>query len=140
MVQSIGTGTGLISLRLTTYDTSGETRQLFESGGTRVFSFSHNIQKRWYKISGTTEDMVLNSSVMQYYNLTNRNNTPENEIRLIKIVGGNGMSYASLTIQNVLGSKVIMGSGTNLEKATLTFEKNGKEMSLVVTMDGVIYH
>ncbi len=50
------------------------------------------------------------------------------------------MSYASLTIQNVLGSKVIMGSGTNLEKATLTFEKNGKEMSLVVTMDGVIYH
>lgn len=73
---------------------------------------------------------------MQYYNLTNTQSTPEKEVRLMKIVGGNNQPYTSLLIRNVLGKKILQGSGAtlnSLEKATLTFEKNGKEMEMIIS-------
>lgn len=144
MIRSSGTGTWLIYLRLATYDTSGKAQQLSESGWTSIFSFPSGIQKRWYQILGNLDGRGLNSFIIQYYNLTN--STPENETHLIKIEGTiewSSKQYNSLLVRNVLGRKFLKGSGTTmdeLEKATLTFEKNGKEMPLVVTMDGVIYH
>lgn len=137
MVTGIGTGTGIIELQFASHDTLGESRMLFASGGTQIFSFPRNIQKRWYQISSAIDDRTLNSGVIQYYNLTNVYNTPEKEVRLIKIEGITGTPYSSLLIRNVRGKKSLQGgSGATLdplEKATLTFEKNGKEIQMVVS-------
>ncbi len=57
------------------------------SGETQAFSFPPDIGKKWYKVSGTLSDVPLNSYIIQYYNTTNTDNVPEQEVRLIKIEG-----------------------------------------------------
>lgn len=46
------------------------------------------------------------------------------------------MPYTTLLVRNVLGKKVLLGSAgatiDTLQKATLLFEKNGKEMEMVL--------
>lgn len=87
VARSMDTSTGMWELHFAAYDTSGETFALAASGGIKTFSFPVGIQKRRYEISGVIGDLVLNSYAMQYYNLTNVLGAPENEIRLVGIVG-----------------------------------------------------
>lgn len=135
VAKSTDTSAQMWELNFFTYDTSWDIHTLPASGGIQPFSFPRNIQKRWFGISSGVGDRVLNSYIMQYYNLTNIRSLPENEVRLVGIVWWNNVPYASLTVRNILGKKVLQGSGTTLdtlEKATLSFEKNGKEMQMVL--------
>ena len=117
-------------------DTPGKTLTLSASGGFQVFSFPTNLEKRQFRISSGIGDEYLNSFEMRYYSLSNARLVPESEIRLVKIEGESGLLYDALTIRNVLSKKSLHGSGTTidtLEKAILTFEKNGKEMKMTVS-------
>lgn len=85
VVRSTDTGTGMGELHLTSYDSIGKTLTIAANGGIQSFIFPRNIQKRRYDISGAIGERVLNSFIIQYYNLTN--SAPENEIHLVKIFG-----------------------------------------------------
>jgi hypothetical protein len=79
----------------------------------------------------------MNSYEIQYYNLTNSEKIPEREVYLMGITGGNGIPYQSLLVRNILGKKVLQGSGASidlLEKATLFFEKNGKPSQITLSL------
>lgn len=82
------------------------------------------------------DNTQTNSYAMQYYRLSDTENIAENEVRLVSIAGSDGTLYDALMVRNILGKKILIGSGTmlqDLEKATLTFEKNGKEMTLLLS-------
>ena len=137
IITSSDTSTGVWELNFSSPDIPDRTFVLSASGGTQIFSFPSHVQKKWQKISSKIGDRGLNSFALQYYNLTSVENTPEREVHLMSIKGGNGIVYSSLIVRNILGMKVLQGSGTsldNLEKATLLFEKNGKEAELVISL------
>ena len=130
------TSTGMWNIEYWAYETQPQSNILVASGGIQAFSFPKNLEKRWYQISNSADDMNLNDLTIQYYNLTNRNSLAEEEVTLIKIEGWDGVSYSSLLVRNVLGKKVLQGSWStldDLEKAIITFEKNGKEMEMVIS-------
>lgn len=130
------TSTGMWNIEYRARDARPQSNILVASGGIQAFSFPKNLEKRWYQITNSADDMDLNDLTIQYYNLTNRNSLAEEEVTLTKIVGWAGVSYDSLLIRNVLGKKVLQGSWTSLddlEKATITFEKNGKEMEMILS-------
>lgn len=135
-IVSTNTSTGTWELNFMTYDTQGKTIILPAKGGSQIFSIPSDIQKGWYQISSSIGNENLNSYEIQYYNTTNTERLPEKEVSLMKIIGGDGLNYPALVFRNILGQKSLMGSGTTLvplKKATLTFEKNGKEMELILS-------
>ena len=135
-IRTTGLGTGSIDVHLASQDSIGENLQLSQSGGYKVFSFPSNMQKRWYEITGTKDDIGTNSFNIQYYQLSPIKDAWENEIQLIRIVDSGSLSYDALIIRNVLGKKSLIGSWATLrilEQAVLIFEKNWKEISLALT-------
>lgn len=134
---STDTSTGMWELNFSTYDAPQKTYTVSASGGSQVFSFPQDIQKRWYKILSWIGDRDLNSCEIQYYNLTNVKKAPESEVYLVKIVGWNNREYTSLTVRNILGRKTLQGywvTSDSLEKVILTFEKNGQEAEMIISL------
>lgn len=104
------------------------------SGSTMSFSVSGSRTYDMYNIYNVQDGVLLNSFLIGYYDSANQGSPAEKQVRLTAISGTTN-SYDSFTVKNTLGKKELSASGTTLDaidQATLLFEKNGKEIPLLI--------
>ncbi|MDP2104136.1 MAG: prepilin-type N-terminal cleavage/methylation domain-containing protein [Candidatus Gracilibacteria bacterium] len=143
MLQSTGTWTGGLSVRLTG-DDYDDRQDLFPDGGIYNFSFPIRAGGGSYIVQSALDDTFdspLNSFLIRYYYLPEDTDVAENPTRLVSITSRTGSGYTALKIRNVHGARTILGyTGTitdtvkpdNLKGVKLVFEKDGTEMVTLV--------
>ena len=97
-------------------------------------SFSGSSPYDTYELYGAINGSDTNSFLFTPYDSENIGTATEKQVELMSISGAT-VSYPALVIRNVLGKKELYGSGITLDKldsATLTFEKNGKEIIVTI--------